>query len=290
MSTNVTSAVDKIIKLAIVVGEGDLPNYVIESVKKKNIPYVVITFDGIKSRVITKRSSIFRASFENISSLFERLLYEKIDSVVFCGAMRRPKLNFLSMDLDSQKILSPILESFKKGDDSLFRAIISVFEARGIRTVSLGDLLPSLTQKEGFLTTHKPSEMDIYDAKSAEKLWENIGSIDVGQGLIVAKGLCIAIETLPGTDAMLDFVKKNNRLFKDTDSKRNGILYKAPKIDQTNLVDLPAIGPETIVGVDKARLSGIVIRDRGVLIIDKKKTISLANQQGIFVWSRKGGS
>ena len=46
-------------------------------------------------------------------------------------------------------------------------------------------------------------DVDLSDADRAATIVEGLGALDLGQGAVVAQGLCIAVETLPGTGAML---------------------------------------------------------------------------------------
>ena len=67
---------------------------------------------------------------------------------------------------------------------------------------------------------------------------------------------------------------------------RGGVLFKAPKPDQDRRVDLPTIGPETARGVVVAGLDGIVIADRGVMVLDQQKVRDTLDRAGLFLWVR----
>lgn len=274
-------------KLAIVVGEGKLPAIFIDNVKKNNIPFLLIIFEGISVSLNLTKESCLRCKFEEMSNVVERLVSEKINYIVFCGKMTRPELNFDIIQPKSLEILLPILNSLNYGDDHLFRSIISVFEDFGIKTLSIVNFMPDILISEGILTKRVPSELDRSDSDRAETILKSISSSDIGQGLVVSQGLCVAIETLPGTDAMLNFVSLHLVDCRPNKIKDSGILFKGKKRDQTSLIDLPTIGLETVKGAHKAGLSGIVIEENSVIVLEKDKMISLANELGIFIWSRK---
>jgi len=101
----------------------------------------------------------------------------------------------------------------------------------------------------------------------------------------VAQGLCLAVETLPGTDAMLDFVALHARLRPDPSGAR-GVFYKAPKLGQDRRIDLPALGPETIRRAAAAGLAGVAFEAGGVLLLDRAATIAAAEAAGLFLWAR----
>ena len=66
-----------------------------------------------------------------------------------------------------------------------------------------------------------------------------------------------------------------------------GLLYKSPKNGQNLFIDQPVIGVNTVKGVKKAGLNGIVIKYAEVIVLDPTKVIKLANDLGIFIWSKK---
>ncbi|MEZ5885126.1 MAG: LpxI family protein, partial [Paracoccaceae bacterium] len=102
----------------------------------------------------------------------------------------------------------------------------------------------------------------------------------------VAQGLCLAVEALPGTDAMLDFAALHQGLRPDPAGAR-GVFYKAPKPGQDRRIDLPAIGPQTVARAAAAGLAGIAWEAGGVLLLGREKTLAAAQEAGLFLWSRR---
>ncbi len=66
-----------------------------------------------------------------------------------------------------------------------------------------------------------------------------------------------------------------------------GVFVKAPKPIQDRRVDLPVIGPETVVAAADAGLNGIVIEAGGVMVLSKEETIRIADETGLFLWVRE---
>ena len=109
--------------------------------------------------------------------------------------------------------------------------------------------------------------------------------MDVGQGAVVAQGLCLAIEALPGTQAMLEFAALHSQLRPDPNGAK-GILYKAPKPGQDRRIDLPTIGPETLRKVAAAGLGGVAFQAGSVICLELAEMQRLAGELGLFLWSR----
>ena len=59
---------------------------------------------------------------------------------------------------------------------------------------------------------------------------------------------------------------------------RGKLLVKFSKYNQSKILDIPTIGEQTILLLKKNNYEGIFIEKNNCLIIDKTKTIDLANQ------------
>ena len=122
-------------------------------------------------------------------------------------------------------------------------------------------------------------------AERAAQIVQGLGALDIGQGAVVAQGLCLAVEALPGTQAMLEFAAAHAGLKPDPNGPK-GLLYKAPKPDQDRRIDLPTIGPDTVRQVAAAGLGGIVWQAGSVILLQREAAIETAKTAGIFLWAR----
>jgi len=62
-----------------------------------------------------------------------------------------------------------------------------------------------------------------------------------------------------------------------------GILIKFPKKKQDLRADLPTVGLDTFKDCKKANVKGLVLKSGENIILDKKKCISFANKNRIFI-------
>ena len=271
-------------KIAIIAGGGDLPIEVIKSAKELGIDFVIIRFAGVPSN-ISIHENIIDAEFERISDLFLELNLQSVNAVVCCGYVPRPEINFEHINAASRLILEPIIKSFALGDEATFCSILKLFENKRLVPLNISDLIPKFFPREEFLTKRKPNKFDITDAERSQQILTLMSSADLGQSVVVSRGVCLAFETSPGTDAMLRFLwmLKND----DPSFSAGGLLYKSPKVDQNLFIDQPVIGVNTVEGVKKAGLNGIVIKHTKVIVLEPTKVIKLANELGIFIWSKK---
>jgi hypothetical protein len=62
-----------------------------------------------------------------------------------------------------------------------------------------------------------------------------------------------------------------------------GVLVKAPKSRQDLRFDMPALGPQTIAGVEKAQLAGIAVVAGQTLVAEPQIVVTAAERAGLFV-------
>jgi UDP-2,3-diacylglucosamine hydrolase len=209
-----------------------------------------------------------------------------ITQVIFAGSVTRP-LGFEPglIDIATASVLPALMAAMQAGDDATLRAVIALFEDNGFTVASPADLAPGLMPAPGILTgTVTPR--DVADAIRATEIVAALGRVDVGQGAVVQQGLCLAVEALPGTDAMLAHVAGIDATLRPDPAKGRGLLWKAPKPGQDRRIDLPTIGPATVTAAARAELGGIAFEAGGTLLLDHAATIAACAAAGLFLWSR----
>ncbi len=268
--------------IAIVAGSGDLPRLLAEACQRRARAYHIVQFDGVSLPWRGDHPRI-DAVFEQPGALFATLRRLGVREVTFAGAMRRPTLSPQRFDLKALAIAPRVLSALRQGDDAGLSVIAAVFEGEGLAIVPPETLLEEGRMPAGILTRTAPSRADAADIQRARQILAALGPLDVGQGAVVAQGLCLGVETVQGTDAMLRFVAKTaGPLRPDPDGAR-GVLVKCPKPGQDRRVDLPAIGPDTIRAVDAAGLAGVALTARGALLLNRAETVAEADRRGLFL-------
>lgn len=264
---------------ALIAGTGALPRLLSEAAPGM----LICEMEGFPAAIPGATPLRFRV--ERLVPFLDALVDQGITRVVFAGAMRRPRLEPELFDPRTATLVPRLVGAMQAGDDATLRAVIELFEEWGLSVVGADQIAPDLVPGPGVLAGN-PGPGDASDADRAAAIVAALGAVDVGQGAVVAQGLCLAVESLPGTDAMLDFAALHQGLRPDPAGGR-GVFYKAPKPGQDRRIDLPAIGPETVARAAAAGLAGIVWQAGGVLLLDRAATIAAANDAGLFLWARE---
>jgi UDP-2,3-diacylglucosamine hydrolase len=271
--------------LAIVAGRGALPRLLAEDCRCRNRPYRIVRLPGVDLDWAGGHPEL-SAVFEKPGQLFRDLRQAGMTQVTFAGGIRRPQLNPLRFDRKMLALAPKVLAGLRGGDDRTLRLVAEIFEAEGLRLVGAHEILSRLIVPEGVLTRVCPGQRDREDADRARAIVRALGEADVGQAAVVAQGVCLGLESIQGTDALLSFVAGTPSGYLPDPNGARGVLYKAPKPGQDWRLDLPAIGPGTVAGAAAAGLAGIVVEAGGVLLIDRDAVVAALDAAGLFLWSR----
>lgn len=270
-------------KIAIVSGTGSLPRLLSEELLIKKLDHVVVHFSNLAPVWVSSKVNVISGKIEQIGSIFEKLKLNNCRQIVFAGASERPKLDLKIADNIFLELVPDIQKAMKAGDDTILRLLVQIFENEGFKVIGSQEILPSLLPPLGVLTENHPSAQDNIDIVRARDIVIKLGDVDVGQASVVSNGLCFGVETIQGTEKMLEFVGNNSDLNVWSSVSKSGVFVKNIKRKQSRLIDFPVIGPDTIKQVSDSKLNGIAIFYNNVFILDINRTIALANKKGIFI-------
>jgi len=68
--------------------------------------------------------------------------------------------------------------------------------------------------------------------------------------------------------------------------RNKGVLVKFPKKKQDLRIDLPALGLKTLTQCKTAGLKGIVLKSKQNVFLERKKCISFANKNKMFITAK----
>ena len=262
--------------LALIAGRGALPAAVVAACATRPL---VCVLHGFTPEGLTP-DLIFH--LERLVPFIDHLLAQGITEVAFAGAVQRPRLDPAIFDPATAQLVPRLLAAMQGGDDSTLREVIALFEESGLTVQGVAAIAPDLLPGPGLLAGQL-TPTDEADAARAAAIVAALGSVDVGQGAVVAQSLCLAVEALPGTDAMLASLASMPATLRPAS---RGLLYKAAKPGQDRRIDLPTLGPESLTLAAKAGLGGIAFQAGSVICLSLSDMQAEADRLGLFLWSR----
>ena len=268
--------------LGIIAGRGSLPAFIADAATAGNVPVHIVAIQGEADPDIERFPHTW-IKWGEVGKVFSALDKSGCKDLVIIGGVTRPHIKNVRIDFGAVRALPFLLSLRKGGDDRILSRIVRFFEQNGYRVHGAGDVLPELLVPEGTLTQRAPSAEDKADMALAFEVVRALGRFDIGQGAVIASGYVLAVEAAEGTDAMLERcadIKRRGR----SHGTGPGVLVKAPKPGQEERVDMPTIGPETMLNAAAAGLSGVAVAARRVLIADYNRTLEIANDRKLFIY------
>lgn len=264
--------------LGIIAGRGDLPQIVVQGCLALARPCFVVGFEGDTDASVLAQVPHVVIGMESIGVGLKALKKQGVKELVMVGPVARPELTKLRPDVTTVRLVASLLKFRKTGDDALFRAVVDFLEGRGFTVRGVHEVLPEIVTPMGVMGRVKPdarAENDIHVGLEVARL---IGAYDIGQAVVVQGGRVIGVEAAEGTDALLKRVKALQ-----TDAP-GGVLVKVKKPQQDMRVDLPAVGPQTILNAAAAGLRGVAIEAGHTLMLHQDRMIEEANAKGLFLY------
>ena len=262
---------------AVISGSGVLPRLATEALEARCARVKVLTLLGQKYDWLGSRKTL-SVDLGNFAQVLSGLFEDGFRKLLFAGAVDRPNETLVGPDA--------ALLDFSRGDDAAVKSLVSAVENIGFEVVGVHSVLPHLLEGPGVLTRTAPKENDVSDAARAAEVVAALGEVDVGQAAIIVDRTCVAVETV-GTDAMIAFA--GTILRGGGGVARRGVLYKSPKPNQELRIDMPVVGPDTVLNAANAGLAGIAVKAESVLFLDRELAVRHADEHGLFIWSRREG-
>lgn len=276
--------------LGIIAGGGALPVELARACAAAGRPIFVVRLKGMADPELRAWPGE-DVEIARLGRAIELLRGARCASVSFVGDVRRPDFGSLKPDLAGLKALPRVLAAARKGDDALLRALLRIFEEEGFRIEGADEAGGGLVLPLGPLGLHAPGDLHHADIDLAARAARRLGEFDIGQAVVVCRGLVLAVEAQEGTAAMLERCAALPAELRGGESERRGVLAKLPKAIQDRRVDLPTIGAATIELAARAGLAGVVGEAGGMLVVGRDRVRAEADRLGLFVHglARAGG-
>lgn len=291
--------------LAVISGTGALSEQVLKAAAERSLTYqeyfIKPLLPGLEEpwRSLYKSKTLSRGLSGlhpfKFSQIQEQLRKDGIKSVYFCGDF--PKSQYIAVLMNKTifgRLISLGDEKFRQffhGTDSGFAdpiryylALVKFLESLDIEAKFARDLFPTLVTEEGN-TAEVQAPLELI--KKLPDLLITLGKqidlispqrIRLSQAAIVDNGVVAMVETT-GTDQLIDAYGKSKI------RRHHPFLLKPPSVEFNPALDQPTIGPTTVSMCQKAGVKGIVVCAETTVVVDKKQTIKLLNQHGMFLYS-----
>ncbi len=270
-------------KLGLIAGGGGLPLALAERCRATGRPLYVLRVAGAADPALEAYDGA-EVALGELGRWIKLLRAAQCEAVCMAGQVGRPDISKLKVDARGLMVLPAALAAARKGDDALLRFLVGQFEQEGFTVEGAHEVSGDLTLGAGRQGAVAVPEDEQADIEMAFDIAGQIGRLDIGQGVVVCRGLVLAVEAQEGTDAMLARCADLPPTVRGSSEARKGVLVKRAKPTQEHRTDLPTIGVRTIQGAARAGLAGVVGEAGRTLVIDQAEVLAAADRLGLFVF------
>jgi len=184
-----------------------------------------------------------------------------------------PRLTIANVRLDF-RMLALAAKIRDRRADSVLGAIADELARDGIALQDTTRCLPHLLADAGVMSRRKPTRREWDDIRLGLRIARASGALDVGQTAVTRKHAVVAVEAMEGTDAC---IKRAGSLVDGT------VIVKMAKPRQDPRFDVPCVGPTTLRTMVEAEAAVLAVEAGRAFILDRERTLALADQNSIAV-------
>jgi hypothetical protein len=263
-------------RLGIVAGWGGLPRHLIECCRAAGRDVFVLALEGAAEPATVEDVPHAWCRLGAAATGLTLLRENRVTELVLAGGIRRPSLTALRPDWLAAKLLARV--GYRAlGDDGLLSAVVKELEQEGFRVLGADQLLDRALAPEGPLGRLLPDRQAQADVERGLRVARALGTLDVGQAVIVQQGLVLGVEAIEGTDELLQRCAALRR------EAPGGVLVKVEKPGQEPRADRPTIGLRTVLLAAETGLRGIAVEANATIVLDRDEVIRVADRAGLFL-------
>jgi hypothetical protein len=265
--------------IGVIAGNGIFPIEVARAARERGLTVVAVGHRGETNPML--EGEVDELKWIKVGQLGKIISFFRSKGVkhaALAGGISRIKL-FGGVNLDWRgAALVARLRSIK--DDVILRGVAEELEREGVVVFGASLLLERSLASHGLLTRRGLSVEERRDAVLGWEVAKAIGALDIGQTVVAAGGLIVAVEAVEGTDRAIE---RAHSL-----AGKGLVVVKVCKPQQDQRLDLPTIGRETIATCGRSGVSAVVIEAGKTVILEPDEVIREADRLGLAIVAARG--
>ena len=261
--------------LGLIAGNGKFPLLFARDARARKIRVVAAAIKGDTAfclRFLVDK--IIWVGPGELQKLFDYFKQHGVQKVVMAGQVNPQNLfdEQLKLDEEFQKFFAALKD---RKADTIFSAVADKLKSQGLELLDSTVFLTDYLAPRGTLTRRAPTLTELEDIEFGKTIARAMGSLDVGQTVVVKEKAIVAIEAMEGTDRTI--------IRGGTIARRGAVVVKTAKPKQDRRFDIPVIGPRTIQSMIRVKAGCIAIEAGKTLLIDRALCLRLADRAQICI-------
>lgn len=261
-------------RIGLIAGNGRFPIIFADNVRR--LGFTVSAIAHVGETLPELASHVDRIYWLKVGQFSKALAALKADGIrqaVMLGGIHKTHVfTALRPDLRALAIFSR-LKHWK--DDAILRAVAGELEREGIQIRESTFGLEGILAEEGNLTLKQPTKKEWEDIQLGWDTLKTLGTLDIGQCVVVKNQVIVAVEAVEGTD---ETIMRGGTL-----GGKGVVVVKRTKSHQDLRFDLPAVGPKTVQSMVTVNASVLAVEAGRTVILDREEMLANAQSAGIAI-------
>jgi DUF1009 family protein len=262
-------------KIGLIAGKGQFPLLFAQAARARGTRIIAAAHRGetdpALAELVQELHWVYVGQLGKIIRIFKDA---GVQRAVMAGGITRGRL-FRDFRPDL-RALGVVRRAGAGNDDRLLQAVATELEQEGITIAPSTLFLDQLLAPPGKLGKRTPTREEFLDIDLGFRLAKEIGSLDIGQCVVVRRQVVVALEAVEGTD---ECIRRGGTL-----AGPGAVVVKVSKPNQDLRFDVPAVGPDTIRSMVAARAAVLAIEAGKTLTFDRPLMLAEAQPARIAIW------
>ena len=266
--------------IGLIAGQGMMPRIIARDAQARGYRVVVAALKGLSDGTEGEYSDQVQSfNAGKINTMMSYFRDNGVSEAVFAGKIPKALLYNGTIRPDF-RALGLLLKLVDQRDDTLIDSIVAEFAKEGISFLYMKDFCSDLLTPLGKLTRKGPSRAETRDIEFGFRMAKEIGTLGIGQTVVVKDRAVMAVEAIEGTD---EAIMRGGTL-----AGQGAVVVKVSRPGQDMRFDVPVVGPDTLSVMARANVRVLALEAAHSIFLEQEAFISGAEEAGITVIGVKG--
>lgn len=260
-------------KIGIIAGEGMLPAYAAQSIKKYNNEVIIVSLN--KDNIVHLQQyadHIVHIPFPRLATIFNYLHSHNVTHLLVLGKLHKLKLiqEIPLLDALGRHYLAQMIN----WEDNTFHDVVAKgMMEQGFQLVSQKMFLSNYFLPAGIYSKRIPDQLLEDNLKFGIEIAKKASKLEVSQTTIIKNKSVMAFEAAEGTDQTIIRGCKY--------AQKDAIIIKVPWGKQSDTFDLPTIGARTMSIIAKYKGNCLAVQANTCFVLELEKCQEIADKNNI---------
>jgi DUF1009 family protein len=259
--------------LGLMAGAGTLPGRAAAEAKRRGWRVVAFAFEDAPG-LAEVADAFLPSAITDIQAVLVGLAAQRVEAAVFVGKFWKSSA---FSQYDQADDAGRDLAQGGLSDAALSQMVVTTLAGMRIEVLDQREFLAPWLLPAGTLGTRAPVAAEWDEIREGFRLAGRLAVDGVGQTVVRARGVTVALEAAEGTD---ETIRRGGRL-----AGPGAVVVKAVAPSHDYRFDIPTVGAATIEAMREGGATALAVPAGRVLLLDRDEVVRLADQAGIALVS-----